>query len=104
MAYKLKPLGNRVMIKPLEDESITSGGIIIPDTAKEKPQRGKVLAVGPGTRDGDGELFPIDLKENEIVIFGKYAGDKLKIDGEEIMILSIDDILAKLSISKGDMK
>ena len=73
MKNKIKPLGDRVIIQPLEEKNITESGIMIPDTAKENPQRGKVLAVGPGSRDEDGDLLPIDLIENDIVIFKKYA-------------------------------
>lgn len=101
MTFKLKPLGDRVIVKPLEGENLTKSGIVIPDTAKEKPQRGSVLAVGPGTRDEDENLKPIQLQEKDIVLFGKYAGTKIKIDGDEILILSIDDILAKI---EGDSK
>ena len=101
---KLKPLRDRVIVKPIEQDTVTTGGIVIPDSAKEKPQKGTVLAVGPGTRDEDGNLQSIDLKENDTVLFGKYAGNKIKIDGEEILILSIDDILAKFSPKKGKLK
>lgn len=104
MKNKIKPLGDRVIIQPLEEKNITESGIMIPDTAKENPQRGKVLAVGPGSRDEDGDLLPIDLIENDIVIFKKYAGNKLKIDGEEIMILSSDEILAKIKPNKKSLK
>ena len=101
---KLKPLRDRVIVKPIEQDTVTTGGIVIPDSAKEKPQKGTVLAVGPGARDEDGNLQSIDLKENDTVLFGKYAGNKIKIDGEEILILSIDDILAKFSPKKGKLK
>ncbi|MBM3146189.1 MAG: co-chaperone GroES [Chloroflexi bacterium] len=96
MTFELKPLGGRVIVKPIEQDTVTDSGIVIPDTAKEKPQRGIVLAVGPGKRDEDGEIIPIPLQENDTVLFGKYAGSKVKMDGDEILILSIDDILAKI--------
>jgi len=91
---KLKPLGSRVVVKALEREEITKSGIVLPDTAKEKPQEGKVLAVGPGDRDEDGKRIPVELKEGDRVLFQKYAGTEFKMDGEELLILSEKDILA----------
>ena len=91
---KLKPLGSRVVVKALEREEITKSGIVLPDTAKEKPQEGKVLAVGPGDRDEDGKRIPVELKEGDRVLFQKYAGTEFKLDGEELLILSEKDILA----------
>ena len=91
---KLKPLGARVVVKALEREEITKSGIVLPDTAKEKPQEGKVLAVGPGDRDEDGKRIPVELKEGDRVLFQKYAGTEFKMDGEELLILSEKDILA----------
>ena len=91
---KLKPLGSRVVIKALDREEITKSGIVLPDTAKEKPQEGKVLAVGPGDRDEDGKRTPVELKEGDRVLFQKYAGTEFKLEGEELLILSEKDILA----------
>ena len=91
---KLKPLGSRVVVKALEREEITKSGIVLPDTAKEKPQEGRVLAVGPGDRDEDGERIPVDLKVGDRVLFQKYSGTEFKLDGEELLILSEKDVLA----------
>jgi len=91
---KLKPLGSRVVIKALDREEITKSGIVLPDTAKEKPQEGKVLAVGPGDRDEDGKRIPVELKEGDRVLFQKYAGTEFKLEGEELLILSEKDVLA----------
>ena len=91
---KLKPLGARVVIKALEREEITKSGIVLPDTAKEKPQEGRVLAVGPGDRHPDtGQRIPVDLKEGDRVLFQKYAGTEFKLDDEELLILSEKDVL-----------
>ena len=78
MSIKLKPLGNRVVVEPIEQEEVTAGGIVLPETAKEKPQKGKVLSVGPGDRDEDGEYIPMDVKEGDTVLFAKYAGTEIK--------------------------
>jgi len=94
---KLKPLGSRVVIKALEREEITKSGIVLPDTAKEKPQEGRVLAVGPGERDEDGKRIPVELKEGDRVLFQKYAGTEFKLDGEELLILSEKDVLATIA-------
>lgn len=94
MTQKIKPLGDRVLVRPIEKETTTQSGIAIPDTAKEKPQRGNILAVGPGIPDEDGNCCPIDLKENDVVLFDKYAGSKVKLNGEELLILNQEDILA----------
>ena len=91
---KLKPLGSRVVIKALDREEVTKSGILIPDTAKEKPQEGRVLAVGPGDRDENGKRIPIELKEGDKVLFQKYAGTEFKLEGEELLILSEKDVLA----------
>jgi len=89
----VKPLGDRVLVKRLEEtEEKTSGGIYIPDTAKEKPQRGKVFAVGPGRLTEDGKRLPMDVKEGDEVLFGKYSGSDVKIDGDEYMIIKEDEI------------
>ena len=91
---KLKPLGSRVVIKALDREEITKSGIVLPDTAKEKPQEGRVLAVGPGDRDEDGKRIPVELKEGDRVLFQKYAGTEFKLEGEELLILAEKDVLA----------
>ena len=91
---KLKPLGARVVVKALDREEKTNTGIYLPDTAKEKPQEGKILAVGPGDRDENGKRVPVDLKEGDKVLFQKYAGTEFKLEGEELLILSEKDVLA----------
>ena len=91
---KLKPLNDRILVLRIEENEKTVGGIIIPDTAKEKPQEGKVVAVGPGKLDDEGQRIPQDVKENDRVLFGKYAGNEVKIDGVEHIIMREDDILA----------
>ena len=90
---KLRPLQDRIIVKRLEEESKTAGGIFIPETAKEKPQRGEVIAVGNGKKTEDGKVLPIDVKVGDKVLFGKYAGTEIKIDGEELLIMREDDIL-----------
>jgi len=92
----LKPLGDRVVVKPIEQDEITAGGIMLPDTAKEKPQKGTVLAVGPGTRNDAGERVPLDVAVDDTVLFAKYAGTEIKLDGEKVLILRESDILAIL--------
>ena len=96
MALKIRPLEDRVVVKQIEAEEKTAGGIVLPDTAKEKPQRGKVLAVGPGKMLDSGERSPIGVKEGDEVLFGKYSGTDIKVDGEEVKILRETDILAKI--------
>ncbi len=91
---KVRPLHDRVVVKRLEEEEKTVGGIIIPDTAKEKPQQGKVIAVGKGRILEDGKIIPLVVKEGDRVLFGKYAGTEIKIDGDEHLIMREDDILA----------
>jgi chaperonin GroES len=88
-----RPLHDRVVVKRLEGEEKTKGGIIIPDTAKEKPQEGKVIAVGPGARDESGKLVPLDVKAGDRVLFGKWSGTEVKIDGEDLLIMKESDIL-----------
>jgi chaperonin GroES len=95
MAIKLQPLADRLVVKPIEKEEITKGGIVLPDTAKEKPQEGKVLAVGPGRLSDDGKRLPMDISVGDIVIYAKYGGTEIKIDDEELVILRESDILAK---------
>lgn len=94
MSIKLKPLGSRVVIEPLDQEEVTAGGIVLPETAKEKPQKGVVLSVGPGDRDEDGKRIAMDVKEGDTVLFAKYAGTEIKIDGKKLLILRESDLLA----------
>src|ERR1700712_4967541 len=91
---KLRPLGDKILVKRVEAESKTKSGIVLPDTAKEKPKRGKVLSVGEGKRLDTGERAPVNVKKGDEVIFASYAGTEIKLDGEELMIMSEDDILA----------
>src|SRR5258708_38032273 len=91
---KLKPLGARVVIKALDRDEVTKSGIFIPDTAKEKPQEGKILAVGPGDLDDDGKRIPLDVKVGDRVLYQKYAGTEFKLEGEELLILAEKDVLA----------
>lgn len=91
---KLKPLGNRVVIEPIEEEDITAGGIVLPETAKEKPQKGTVTAVGPGDRDDDGKRIEMDVKKGDQVLFAKYAGTEIKVSGKKLLILRESDLLA----------
>jgi chaperonin GroES len=90
---KFKPMHDRVLVRRIEQEEMTSGGIIIPDTAKEKPMEGQVIAVGPGGRDETGKLIPIDVKIGDRVLFGKWSGTEVKIDGEELLIMKESDIM-----------
>ena len=91
---KLRPLGDRVVIKPTPREEMTKSGIVLPDTAKEKPQEGTIIAAGPGKINDDGKREPMDVKEGDIVLYAKYAGTEFKIEGEELLIVSQKDILA----------
>jgi len=95
MAVKLQPLGDRIVVKPIEREEMTKGGIVLPDTVKEKPQEGKVLAAGPGRLSDDGKRIAMDVKVGDVVLYVKYGGTEVKIDGEELIILRESDILAK---------
>ena len=90
---KFRPLHDRVVVRRIEAEQKTSGGIVIPDTAKEKPSQGEVIAVGPGGRDESGKLVPIDIKVGDRVLFGKWSGTEVKIDGEELLIMKESDIM-----------
>jgi chaperonin GroES len=90
---KIRPLNDRVLVLGIDEEEKTSGGIIIPDTAKEKPQEGKVVAAGPGKLDDDGKRMPLEVKKNDRVLFGKYSGTDIKIDGVEHLIMREEDIL-----------
>jgi chaperonin GroES len=93
---ELQPLGDRIIVEVLEEEEMTVSGIVLPDTAKEKPQKGKVLAVGPGPRDEDGEYIKMDVEEGDVVIFSKYGGTEIKVGSEDVLILRESDILAKV--------
>lgn len=94
MAINLKPLGDRVVVEPLEQEEKTASGIILPETAKEKPQEGTILAVGPGKVDDAGKRMPMDVKVGDVVLFAKYAGTEIKLDGKKVLILRESDIMA----------
>src|SRR5437899_10721125 len=96
MPMKFRPLHDRVVVERIDAEAKSAGGIIIPDTAKEKPQQGKVVAVGPGGRDENGKLIPIDLKVGDQVLFGKWSGTEVKIDGIELLIMKESDIMGVL--------
>ncbi|HHO75550.1 MAG TPA: co-chaperone GroES [Deltaproteobacteria bacterium] len=90
---KIRPLQDRVLVKRIEEEEKTKGGIIIPDTAKEKPQMGMIIAAGNGKKTDDGKVIPLDVKEGDKVLFSKYAGTEVKVEGEELLIMREDDIL-----------
>ena len=94
MSIAIKPLGNRVVVEAIEQEEMTSGGIVLPETAKEKPQKGTVLAIGPGDRDEDGKRIPMDVKEGDTVLFAKYSGTEIKLDDKKVLILRESDLLA----------
>ena len=91
---KLKPLADRLVVAPVEQEEITAGGIVLPETAKEKPQKGTVIAAGPGGRNSDGEHVAMDVAEGDTVLFAKYAGTEIKLEGKKVLILRENDILA----------
>jgi chaperonin GroES len=93
---RIEPLEDRVVIRPLEGEEVTASGLVIPDTAKEKPQEGEVLAVGPGRLDDNGKRVPMEVKAGDRVLYSKYAGTEVKIDGEEVLVVSARDILARI--------
>lgn len=95
MLSKIQPLGERVLVKPMAKEEITKGGIVLPDTVKEKPQEGEVLAVGVGKRSDKGEYIPMEIKVGDIVLYAKYGGTEIKLDGEDLIILRESDVLAK---------
>ncbi len=96
---KFRPLHDRVVVRRIEAEAKSAGGIIIPDTAKEKPQEGEVVAVGPGGRDEAGKLIPLDLKAGDRVLFGKWSGTEVKVDGEELLIMKESDVMGVLQAS-----
>ncbi len=93
----LKPLGDRLIVEVLDEEDVTSSGIVLPDTAKEKPQRGRVLAVGPGSRDDKGKFVPLDVEEGDEIVFSKYGGTEIKVGVDEYLILRESDVLAKVA-------
>ena len=93
---KFRPLHDRVVVRRIDSETKTAGGIIIPDTAKEKPQQGEIIAVGPGARDEAGKLVPLDVKKGDRVLFGKWSGTEVKIDGEDLLIMKESDIMGVL--------
>jgi len=95
MAVKLQPLADRLVVKPIEREEITKGGIVLPDTVKEKPQEGEILAVGPGRLSDDGKRIAMDVKVGDIVIYAKYGGTEIRVEDEDLVILRESDILAK---------
>ncbi|HUI17668.1 MAG TPA: co-chaperone GroES [Alphaproteobacteria bacterium] len=97
---RFRPLHDRVVLRRIEQETKTAGGIIIPDTAKEKPQEGEVVAVGPGVRDENGKLQPLDLKPGNRVLFGKWSGTEVKIDGEELLIMKESDVMGVIEGQK----
>ena len=94
MAINLKPLGDRVVVEPVEQEEMTASGLVLPETAKEKPQKGVVMAAGPGARDDDGKRIALDVSVGETVLFAKYAGTEFKVDGKKLLILKESDLLA----------
>ena len=101
---KFRPLHDRVAIRRLEGEDMSKGGIIIPDSAKEKPQQGEVVAVGSGGRDEAGKLIPVDLRVGDVVLFGKWSGTEVKIDGTDLLIMKEADIMGVLSVAKAGKK
>jgi chaperonin GroES len=101
---KFRPLHDRVVVKRIDEETKTKGGIIIPDTAKEKPMQGEVLAVGPGGRDDDGDLIPMGVNVGDRVLFGKWSGTEVKLDGEELLIMKESDIMGVLEESVAHAK
>jgi chaperonin GroES len=94
MAFNMKPLGSRVVVEPIEENDVTAGGIVLPETAKEKPQKGVVLSVGPGDRDEKGNRIAMDVAVNDTVLFAKYGGTEIKVDGKKLLILRESDLLA----------
>jgi len=97
MGMNFRPLHDRVVVKRIDEEEKTAGGIIIPDTAKEKPMQGEIVAVGPGKRNDNGEVSPLDVKAGELVIFGKWSGTEVTIDGQDLLIMNESDIMGVLS-------
>ena len=101
---KFRPLHDRIVVRRIEAEQKSAGGIIIPDTAKEKPQQGEVIAVGPGARNEQGQLMPLDVKSGDTVLFGKWSGTEVKIDGEDLLIMKESDIMGVLEQSAAQKK
>jgi chaperonin GroES len=101
---KFRPLHDRVVIRRIEGDEKTKGGIIIPDTAKEKPQEGEVIAVGPGARDGRGKLVPLDIKAGDRVLFGKWSGTEVKIDREDLLIMKESDVMGVIEVAPATKK
>jgi len=95
MAVKLEPMGDRLVVKPMQSEEKTKSGIFLPDTAKEKPQEGKVIAVGPGRMSDEGKRIPVDIAVGDVVLYAKYGGSEIKVDDEDLIIMRESDILAK---------
>jgi chaperonin GroES len=104
ISMKFRPLHDRVVVRRLESEERTKGGIIIPDTAKEKPQEGEVIAAGPGARDENGKLAPLDVREGDRILFGKWSGTEVKIDGEDLLIMKESDIMGVIEVSAARKK
>ncbi|HEV8603658.1 MAG TPA: co-chaperone GroES [Gaiellaceae bacterium] len=100
----LQPLGDRLIVEVLEEEETTSSGIVLPDTAKEKPQRGRVLAVGPGARNDRGEIVPMEVAKGDEIIFSKYGGTEIKLGTDDVLILRESDVLAKVTTKSGAAK
>jgi chaperonin GroES len=96
MSLNLKPLADRLVVKPMEEEEVTPSGIVLPETAKEKPQKGEVLAVGPGARNDDGDRIEMDVSAGDMVLYAKYGGTEIKVDGDKLLILRESDVLAVL--------
>ncbi len=101
---KFRPLHDRVVVRRVEEDETTTGGIIIPDTAKEKPMQGEILAVGPGARNDKGEIVPLDVKAGDRVLFGKWSGNEVTIDGEELAIMKEADIMGVLEITRAQKR
>jgi chaperonin GroES len=100
----VRPLHDRVVVRRVEEETKTAGGIIIPDTAKEKPMQGEVIAVGPGARNENGQLVPLDVKAGDIILFGKWSGTEVKLDGQELLIMKESDIMGIVEGAKASKK
>jgi chaperonin GroES len=94
MTTNLKPLGDRLVVEPVEQEEMTASGLVLPETAKEKPQKGTILAAGPGRRDDDGDRIELDVAVGDVVLYAKYAGTEIKVDGKKLLILKESDVLA----------
>ena len=104
MSLNLKPLGDRLVVRPLEEEEVTPGGIVLPETAKEKPQKGEVLAVGPGSRDDEGKRIAMDVSVGDKVLYAKYGGTEVKVNGDKLLILRESDILALVEEEEAESK